>query len=72
MERRNKMIKVTFFCKKAGGEIVYGLFLHNEYNDMSVHCGNNLEKAMIMYEELTEKPSIAGELLEIVAGIKKC
>jgi hypothetical protein len=58
------MIKATFFCEKIDGENVYGLFLHDKNKDMTVHCGNNLEKAMIIYEELTGMPSIAEELLE--------
>lgn len=46
------MISASFFSQKIEGIIVYGLSLHNDEKHMQIHCGQNLEKAIIMYEAL--------------------
>lgn len=59
------MITASIFSQKIEGVTIYGLSLHNDENHMQIHCGQDLEKVIIMYEELTQKPAITNELLNL-------
>lgn len=59
------MITATIFSRRIDGISVYGLILREDGHTMMLHTGQDIEKAVILYERITEKPAITDELLKL-------